>query len=92
MLPVVNRNCENARMTPHEGERQSPSVSCHGARHFRFYITENHEGKLVKVKKSVKLHDKDREHNSERQHRPWSEVRTAQVRGHSDCVPSQGHA
>ncbi|HKV79779.1 MAG TPA: site-specific integrase [Candidatus Sulfotelmatobacter sp.] len=32
--------------------------------YLQFYQTENREGKLVKVRKSVKLADKDREHNS----------------------------
>lgn len=36
----------------------------HGAWHLQFYQTENRDGVLVKVRKSVKLADKDREHNS----------------------------
>ena len=36
----------------------------HGAWHFQFYQTENRDGVLVRVRKSVKLADKDREHNS----------------------------
>lgn len=32
--------------------------------YLQFYTTENRDGKLVTVRKSVKLHDKDREHNS----------------------------
>jgi integrase len=36
----------------------------HGAWHFQFYQTENRDGVLVRARKSVKLHDKDREHNS----------------------------
>jgi integrase len=35
-----------------------------GAWHLQFYTAENRDGVLVKVRKSVKLHDKDREHNS----------------------------
>lgn len=36
----------------------------HGAWYLQFYQPENRDGGLVKVRKSVKLHDKDREHNS----------------------------
>jgi integrase len=36
----------------------------HGAWYLQFYQTENRDGVLVKVRKSVFLHDKDREHNS----------------------------
>ena len=36
----------------------------HGAWFLQFYQTENRDGELVKVRKSVKLHDKDREHSS----------------------------
>jgi hypothetical protein len=32
--------------------------------HLQFYQTENHDGELVKVRKWVKLADRDREHNS----------------------------
>ena len=32
--------------------------------YLQFYTTENRDGKLVKVRRSVKLADKDREHNS----------------------------
>jgi integrase len=35
-----------------------------GAFHWRFYETENRDGGLVLVRRSVKLHTKDREHNS----------------------------
>jgi hypothetical protein len=35
-----------------------------GAWYLQFYQTENRDGVLVKVRKSVFLHDKDREHNS----------------------------
>src|SRR5216684_3019917 len=36
----------------------------HGAWYLQFYQTENRNEVLVKVRKSVFLHDKDREHNS----------------------------
>lgn len=36
----------------------------HGAWFLQFYQPENRDGVVVKVRKSVKLHDKDREHNS----------------------------
>jgi integrase len=36
----------------------------HGAWFLQFYQPENRNGVVVKVRKSVKLHDKDREHNS----------------------------
>jgi integrase len=36
----------------------------HGAWYLQFYQTENRDGVLVKARKSVFLHDKDREHNS----------------------------
>ena len=40
------------------------SILQHGAWHLQFYQTENRDGVLRQVRKSVKLHDKDREHNS----------------------------
>jgi integrase len=36
----------------------------HGAWFLQFYQPENRDGVVVRVRKSVKLHDKDREHNS----------------------------
>jgi integrase len=52
-------------MSKKKGERGRGHVyEQHGAWFLQFYQTENHDGVLVKVRKSVKLADKDREHNS----------------------------
>lgn len=52
-------------MSAKKGERGRGHIyEQHGAWYLQFYQTENHDGVLVKVRKSVKLADKDREHNS----------------------------
>ena len=52
-------------MSQKKGERGRGHVyEQHGAWYLQFYQSENREGVLVKVRKSVFLHDKDREHNS----------------------------
>lgn len=50
---------------PHKSERGRGTVyEKNGAWHLQFYTKEMREGKLLPVRKSVKLADKDREHNS----------------------------
>jgi integrase len=52
-------------MTQKKGERGRGHVYLqHDAWYLQFYQTENRDGVLVRVRKSVKLADKDREHNS----------------------------
>lgn len=52
-------------MSKKKGERGRGHVYLqHGAWFLQFYQTENRDGVLAKVRKSVFLHDKDREHNS----------------------------
>jgi hypothetical protein len=52
-------------MSQKKGERGRGHVyERNGAYYLQFYQTENRDGVLVKVRKSVFLHDKDREHNS----------------------------
>jgi integrase len=52
-------------MSAKKGERGRGHVyEQHGAWFLQFYQNENRDGELVRVRKSVKLHDKDREHNS----------------------------
>jgi integrase len=52
-------------MSQKKGERGRGHVyEQHGAWFLQFYQTENRNGVLVRVRKSVKLADKDREHNS----------------------------
>lgn len=52
-------------MSKKKGERGRGHIYLqHGAWFLQFYQNENRDGKLVKVRTSVKLHDKDREHNS----------------------------
>ena len=57
--------CYRDRMSQKKGERGRGHVYLqHDAWYLQFYQTENRDGVLVRVRKSVKLHDKDREHNS----------------------------
>src|ERR1700722_12730712 len=50
---------------PHKSERGRGTVyEQHGAWHLQFYTREMRDGHLVRVRRSVKLHDKDRDHNS----------------------------
>ena len=52
-------------MSQKKGERGRGHIyEQHGAWFLQFYQNENRDGVLVKVRKSVKLADKDREHNS----------------------------
>jgi integrase len=52
-------------MSKKKGERGRGHVyQQHGAWFLQFYTNENRDGVLVKVRKTVKLHDHDREHNS----------------------------
>jgi integrase len=52
-------------MSQKKGERGRGHVYLqHDAWYLQFYQTENRDGVLVRVRKSVKLADKDREHNS----------------------------
>src|ERR1700685_385462 len=52
-------------MSQKKGERGRGHVyEQHGAWFLQFYQSENRDGELVKVRRSVKLADKDREHNS----------------------------
>lgn len=52
-------------MSQKKGERGRGHIYLqHGAWYLQFYQAENRDGVLVKVRKSVFLHDKDREHNS----------------------------
>jgi integrase len=52
-------------MSQKKGERGRGHVYLqHDAWYLQFYQTENRDGVLVRMRKSVKLHDKDREHNS----------------------------
>lgn len=57
--------CYRDRMSQRKGERGRGHVYLqHDAWYLQFYQTENRDGVLVRVRKSVKLHDKDREHNT----------------------------
>jgi integrase len=50
---------------PHKSERGRGTVyEQHGAWHLQFYTREMRDGQMKRVRRSVKLHDKDREHNS----------------------------
>jgi integrase len=50
---------------PHKSERGRGTVyEQHGAWHLQFYTKEMRDGELRNVRRSVKLADKDREHNS----------------------------
>lgn len=52
-------------MKHHKSERGRGHVYLqHGAWYLQFYTAENRDGVLVKVRKSVKLADRDRDHNS----------------------------
>jgi integrase len=52
-------------MSQKKGERGRGHIYLqHGAWYLQFYQSENRDGVLVKIRKTVFLHDKDREHNS----------------------------
>ncbi|MBZ5687209.1 MAG: site-specific integrase [Acidobacteriia bacterium] len=52
-------------MSQKKGERGRGHIYLqHGAWYLQFYQAENRDGELVKVRRSVFLHDKDREHNT----------------------------
>jgi hypothetical protein len=57
-------NQPDNKTKPHKSERGRGTVyEKNGAWHLQFYTREMSEGQLVRVRKSVKLADKDREHN-----------------------------
>src|SRR5580704_8896117 len=56
--------CYRDRMSQKKGERGRGHIYLqHGAWYLKFYQSENRDGGLKKVRKTVFLHDKDREHN-----------------------------